>query len=709
MDKKSWSRLGLVGGMLLIAAFFSIPAHYFGDSWLGKQAQKHKITLGLDLAGGTELDYKIDLSDALAQNNDDDPLNDVNINNIAESVRDALEKRVNPAGVGEIIVKRSQVDDEQHILIQMPPSSNVDEAKAGAEQDNRLEFFEEMPELEKAKKEEIRGILEKLQNGADWDKTVANLKSKEKDVLTQSFEPRWADSIHDPKIAEKITSAQAGEIIPEVLDTQTEMEYTLGKDGNLQVNSLPKPVLAIIKVTENKLKSREKKTDPTVKAEHILFAYPGAMRAGEDVKYKSEEEAKTEAERVLQQLKDEGTENFAELAKKYSTEAAAQTSGGSLGEFKPGKMVKEFDEEVFSAKEPGLIDHVVKTPFGYHIINILDKKEGKTETVQDREVAYELLGWDKSDIRWKKTKLGGKQLENATVGFNEAGQPLVNLLFNEEGGDLFAELTGRVAAKTCDGGPCRLGIKVGGKWITQPTVRKKILGRQSQISGNFTFDSAKKLADGLNLGAIDAPVKLSGQLTIEPSLGQDQLKKSLKAAAFGLIATMIFMILSYNLAGVIAAISLAMYTGLYITILKLWPESFGGPIVLSLSGIAGMALSVGLAVDGNILIFERIKEELAKKRSLAESIELGFDRAWTAIYDSNMTTLITCLILFNLGSSMIKGFAITLIVGTLLSMFTAVTLSRNILRLIIHIKGLNNPKLLFGFKNPAKKSKKSKN
>ena len=708
MDKKSWSRLGLVGGMLLIAVFFSIPSHYFGDNWLGEQLKKHKVTLGLDLAGGTELDYKIDLSDAIAQNNDDDPQNDVNLNNIAESVRDALEKRVNPAGVGEIIVKRSQVDDEQHILIQMPPSSNVEQAKKDASQDNRLEFFEEVPELEAAKKEEIRGILEKLQNGADWDKTVEELKNKEKDIITQSFEKRWADSIHDPKIADKITSAKAGDIIPEVLDTQTEMEYTMGEDGQLQVNSLPKPVLAIIKVTENQEKSREKKVEPSVKAEHILFAYPGAMRAGDDVKYKSEEEAKTEAERVLQQLKEEGTENFAELAKKYSTEEAAQTSGGDLGEFKPGQMVKEFDDAVFSVEKPGLIDHVVKTPFGYHIINVLEKKEGSTETVQDREVSYELLGWDKTNMRWQKTKLGGKQLENATVGFNDAGQPLVNLLFNEEGGDLFAEITGRVAERKCDGGVCRLGIKVGGQWITQPTVRKKIIGRQSQISGNFTFESAKKLADGLNLGAIDAPVKLSGQLTIEPSLGQDQLKKSLKAAAFGLIATMIFMIIMYNFAGFVAAISLTMYTGLYIAILKLWPESFGGPIVLSLSGIAGMALSVGLAVDGNILIFERIKEELAKKRSLAESIELGFDRAWTAIYDSNMTTLITCLILFNLGSSMIKGFAITLIVGTLLSMFTAVTLSRNILRLIIHFKGLNNAKLLFGYKNPAKKSKTKK-
>jgi protein-export membrane protein SecD len=591
MDKQSWSRLGLVVGMLLIAAFFSIPSHYFGDNGLGQQAAKHKITLGLDLAGGTELDYKIDLSDAIAQNNDDDPQNDVNLENIAESVRDALEKRVNPAGVGEIIVKRSQVDDEQHILIQMPPSSNVVQAKKDAEQDNRLEFYEENPELEKNKKEEIGKILEKLQGGADWDETVKELKANDSEVVTQVFESRWADNIHDPKIAEKITSAKAGTIINEVLDTQTEMEYTMGEDGNLVVNSMPKALLAIIKVTQNELKSREKKLPEEAEARHILFAYPEATRAGEDVRYKSAEEAKTEAEKILQQLQTDGTDNFAELAKNYSTEPGADKSGGNLGKFTADKMVKEFSDAVFEKENIGLIDHVIESEFGFHVIEVLGKTEARTETTEDREVAYEILGWDKSNMRWVKTELGGRQLENATVGFDKVGSALVNLLFNTEGGDLFAEITGRVASKKCDGNPCRLGIKVGGKWITQPTVRQKIIGRQSQISGNFTFESAKELADGLNLGAIDAPVKLSGQLTIEPSLGQDQLNKSLKAAAFGLIATMLFMILMYNFAGFVAAISLAMYAGLYIAILKLWPESFGGPIVLSLSGIAGMALS----------------------------------------------------------------------------------------------------------------------
>ncbi len=325
-----------------------------------------------------------------------------------------------------------------------------------------------------------------------------------------------------------------------------------------------------------------------------------------------------------------------------------------------------------------------------------------TETTSEPRIAYELLGWDRSELGWKKTELSGAQMENSVVGYDQIGQPVVNLLFNKEGGDLFAEITEEVASRTCDGGPCRLGIKVGGVWITQPTVREKIVGTSAQISGNFTFESARELSDGLNLGAIDAPVQLAGQITIEPSLGNEQLKRSLYAGALGLAATMLFMIVFYKFAGVVAAIALLIYTGLYIFILKFWPESFGGPVVVSLSGMAGIALSVGLAVDGNILIFERLQEELQTGRSIRESISLGFDRAWTAIRDSNVTTLITCIILYNLGSSMIRGFAITLIVGTLLSMFTAITISRNILYLSLKCKWLNKPSL-FGVSQSSSK------
>lgn len=694
MKKTILKRFATVMGIAVFAFVLAVPSNSFGNTLLGKKLETLKITLGLDLAGGTELDYRIDLSDAIAQNNDDTPENDVNLDQIAESVRDALERRVNPAGVGEIVVKRSQVDGEEHVLIQMPPSSNVDKAKADAEQDNRLQFFEEDPALATARKQQIANKA-KLINASNWKAKVEKLK-KEEDVLFDAVdEPRFKDQIADPDFAEKVFALSSGQVSRELIDTKTELAYTVGEDGKLKIDTLPEDITALVKVKAKTFADREKSIPAKASARHILFGYPEATRAPENVQYSSKEEAKKMAEEVFAQLQTEGTGNFTALAQEKSTEPAAQTSGGDLGEFEKGKMVKEFEEAVFGFGTIGLLDTIVETEFGFHIIEVTAFSQEKTETVREPQVTYEVLGWKTNELGWKETELGGAQLEVATVGFNEVGQPTVDLLFNEEGGELFTSITEKIAERTCDQSACRLGIKVGGIWRTQATVRNKIVGNRAQISGDFTFDSAKQLADGLNLGAIDAPVDLSGQSTILPELGEEQLNKSLKAAKYGLLATMIFMLLGYRLGGVVASFALILYAALFIAILKIWPESLGGPIVLSLSGMAGIALSIGLAVDGNILIFERMKEEIKKKKGLHSAVDLGFERAWSAILDSNLTTMITCIILFNLGSSMIKGFAITLIVGTLLSMFTAVTVSRTLLHALLLVKSFQKP-WLFG-------------
>jgi len=677
MKKQIINHFIFVIALAILAFIIAVPSSWLGDNALGNKLSNLKITLGLDLAGGSELDYRIDLSDAKAQNSDDDPSNNVSLSSISESVRDALETRVNPAGVGEIIVKRSQVKDEEHIIIQMPPSNSVEKAKQDAEKDNRLEFFEEDPAKEANERVKIASNLTTV-SPWNWENKIKEL-TLDPVVSFIETDGRFKDEINDQVLAEKLFTAGKNTFLNEIIETQTEPEYTI-EDGNLVFKSFAKEVLGIVRITDKKEEAREKTIPPSANARHILFAYPGARRADEDVKYTSKEEALEKATALLNQIKEEGTENFAELAKEHSTESAAQESGGDLGDFEPGRMVQEFSDAVFALEEPKLIPELVESPFGFHIIEVLKLTPESTETVYEEKVFYEMLAWDKNELPWIETELGGRQLENAMVGYDEIGQPVVNLLFDKEGGDMFAELTGRVAAKTCDSGPCRLGIKVGGQWITTPTVREKIVGRTSIITGNFTFDSAKALADGLNLGAIDAPVILSGQTTITPELGHDQLAKSLKAGIYGFLATMLFMIIIYRFAGIIAAFSLALYAGLFISILKIWPTSFGGPIVLTLAGIAGIVLSIGLAVDGNILIFERFKEEIKKGRSLPQAIDLGFERAWTAIKDSNLTTLLTCIILFSFGSSIIKGFAITLIVGTLLSMFTAITVSRNLIR-----------------------------
>ena len=690
----------------LFAGTISLP----GQTWtnlLGEEnsfAQRlaaFKVTLGLDLAGGTELDYRIDLSDAIAQNSDDDLENDVSVEQIAESVRDALEARVNPAGVGEIIVKRSQINDEEHVLIQMPPDTDVEKAKRDAEQDNRLEFFEEDPSLEASVRFEIAELLTVDLTANNWEERAPQLAAENEAVTLESFGPVFADQIESTDLQDKIGDLKVGDVLQEIIQTTIQPVFNVSAEGEIEIEGSPFPrnVLAIARVTAIENAERDKTTPPQASARHILFGYEGAQNVAEDIPY-TKDEAFAKAEETLEAIKNGA--DFAELAKELST-GPSGPQGGDLGEFGPGTMVPPFNDAVFDSEEPRLVPEIVETIFGYHLIDVTAVTPEVAESVTEPQYSYDMLVWDRENLSWLPTDLGGKQLDAARVGFDEVGSALIDLRFDPEGGDLFAELTDRVSKRTCgSNNPCRIGIKVGGEWITTPTVREKIVGRNSQITGNFTFQSATDLANGLNLGAIDAPVSLSGQTSIQPELGAEQLDKSLKAATFGFIATIIFMIAMYRFAGLIAGVALILYALIFIAILKVWPTSFGGPIVLSLSGAAGIALSIGLAVDGNILIFERLQEEIQKGRSLKQAVDLGFERAWSAIRDSNLTTLLTCVILFSLGSSVIKGFAITLIVGTLLSMFTAITISRNLLRASLLIPALNKP-ALFGAKKTTKK------
>lgn len=722
MKKQILNRFLFVVGIVVLTSFFALPTEYWSkvfskDSVIIKKLESYEIALGLDLQGGTELDYRIDLSEAIAQNSDDDPQNNVSLEQISESVRDALENRVNPAGVGEIMVKRSQINEEEHVLIQMPPNTDVSKAKKDAEKNNKLEFFEEDPSVENKYKDKITAELMKI-NTANFVQKAKSLAAKDDIVKYEKFDPVFKDAFGDTSFAEKLFVLPEGKILEEVVSTKIDPVYKVGADGQIKFEGLPYPrdVFTIARITKKETVEREKTIPAEANARHILFAYTGAMRAPEDVPYTTKEEAQTKAQEILERIKK--GEDFAKLAKEFSTGPSGE-AGGDLGSFKKGVMAKAFEEATFGVKEPQLISELIETDFGFHIIEVLALTPEKIEKVKEEKIGYELITWDKSNMNWIPTKLGGKQLDVATVGTDQIGQMLVNLRFDNEGGELFAEITERVASRRCNGGPCRLGIKVGGSWITQPTVNEKIIGRDSQISGNFTPESARELADGLNLGAIDAPVVLSGQTTIKAELGADQLNKSLKAGALGLLATMVFMIFVYRLAGIVASLSLLIYLEIFITILKVWPESFGGPIVLSLAGAAGIALSLGLAVDGNILIFERMKEEIRKGRKLGQSVDLGFERAWSAIRDSNLTTLLICIILFIIGSSIIKGFAITLIVGTCLSMFTAITISRNILRFLLLFKLFQNPiflgvaqseigKNVSGAKIRTRKKKKSK-
>jgi preprotein translocase subunit SecD len=246
----------------------------------------------------------------------------------------------------------------------------------------------------------------------------------------------------------------------------------------------------------------------------------------------------------------------------------------------------------------------------------------------------------------------------------------VQIIFDEEGGKIFGELTKRNVGK-------RLAIFVGGDLISAPVVQGEIMGGTAVITGSSNFDEARLLAQDLNTGAIPAPIFLAGQRTVEATLGADALRTSLQAFAVGIALLMLYMLVLYRFLGVLADAALLVYAVLYFVLMKIPLFLFSGQyVVLTLAGMAGIILSTGMAVDANVLIFERIKEELRKGRSFALALETGFEKAWPSIRDGNVSTLITCAILFMIGTSLVRGFAITLGLGVFLSMFSAITVTR---------------------------------
>ena len=283
------------------------------------------------------------------------------------------------------------------------------------------------------------------------------------------------------------------------------------------------------------------------------------------------------------------------------------------------------------------------------------------------------------------TGLTGADLRKSSVGFDQsntinAGQPVVELSFNAEGAKKFREITQKNINKP-------LAIFLDENIIAAPNVSAVISNGQAIISGGFTIEIAKALATQLNAGALPVPVKVIEQRTVGPSLGIESVQKSVFAGLVGLMAVMLFMILYYRRLGIIASVALIIYGIITLAIYKIVP------IVLTLPGIAGFMLSIGMAVDANILIFERIKEELRTDKPFKLALENGFGRSWDSIRDANTATIATAFILFNPfnwsflpASGMVRGFALTLALGIFISLFTGVFVTRNLVRVFYHSK-----------------------
>lgn len=265
------------------------------------------------------------------------------------------------------------------------------------------------------------------------------------------------------------------------------------------------------------------------------------------------------------------------------------------------------------------------------------------------------------------TGLTGRYLSKATVIFDSYTQaPLIGLDFNKEGAELFAKITRENKGEI-------LAIILDGAILSAPVIQDEITNGQAQITGQFSPEEAKELVRNLNYGALPVPIELASSQTIGSTLGEAALDSGVRAGVIGFIALSLFLILWYRLPGLIASVALVSYVILSLVIFALIP------VTLTAAGLAGFILSIGMAVDANVLIFERTKEELKKGKSIHDSLHEGFSRAWLSIRDSNIASLITATVLFWLGTSAVKGFALTLGVGVLVSMFTAITVSRTFL------------------------------
>jgi len=396
-------------------------------------------------------------------------------------------------------------------------------------------------------------------------------------------------------------------------------------------------------------------------------------------------EAKKKAEDVLKKALVSGAD-FAALAREYSEDSSA-SNGGELGFVKRGQFVAEFDNVIFDKQQfPGVYPAVVQSQFGYHIIKKIESRGiGADEEINSAHILIKTK--TENDFaqkdQWKNTLLSGKDLKRASVQFDtNTGDPEVNLEFNDQGKNLFAEITTRNVGRP-------VAIFLDGEPISVPNVREPIREGRAVISGRFNIKEAKQLVERLNAGALPVPITLIAQEKVGASLGQESLEKSLFAGLIGLIAVAVFMLVFYRLPGLVSVLALCLYTLVNLAIYKIFS------ITLTLAGVAGFILSIGMAVDANVLIFERLKEEMKSGRDLADSVEEGFKRAWTSIRDSNISSLITCVVLYWLGTSLVKGFALTLAIGVLTSMFSAITVTRTLLKLFL-VKSLREKKYLFG-------------
>ncbi len=634
--------LVLISGLTL--GFQTIQIRGFlrtGDNPLG-------LKLGLDLQGGSHLVYEAALTDASGER----------IQPTAEqmsSLRQIIERRANQTGLGEPII---QTLGEDRLLVQLPGVDDPARAKAIIGETARLEF-----------------------------------KHRQLDVPVpvglgdQSIVSVTIDAFPEPAAAEETGEAgEAGDLAvsedAEVMAGSEETEDPAGsEDAEVMAGPGETEDLADSEDAEAMAGSEEAE-DPAGSEDAEAMAGPGETEdpaGGEDAEAMAEEEeVALEPAVLLVEFTDEAAEVFDQILERLLQSAITFFSGGGA---QPNRIQVDLDGDEFTTLtlQAGAVTRVEDTNvFAFALLNATGQP--LAPTIEETRAIYgespgvsfvEIYGAFDDDIG-----LTGDDLARAYAGTHQTtGQPIVNIEFNAQGARSFGELT-QLIINTDD----RIAIFLDDEELIAPAVDQVITGGAAFIRGDFTPERAQDIAQLLEAGRLPIPIELVQERDVDAILGADSLRKSVVAGLVGLALVLVFMAAYYRVPGLVAAVALIIYGAIVLAVFKLIP------VTLTLSGVAAAILSVGMAVDANILIFERMKDELRAGRTLLTSINIGFNRAWPAIRDGNVSTLITCAILFwfadTLGASVVQGFAATLAIGVLISMFSAIVVSRTLLRLL---------------------------
>ena len=624
--KHCWALLVAAG--VAYAGLLALPAGFMGYvPILGNHFEDRDVSLGLDLRGGARLDFLVDLS-AAEERIDADP------QQILSGVREVLARRADPDGTRQLRIFSADFDGEPHILVELTADIDTPEMRARLREQIDLDFRRPREEAIEINAEAV------AQNSAAARQTLAaaGIDAPAESIQIEGAEFR-SRNVRVSELPEDspLAAALAGTAAGSVLSVENSGEYELvGHSIAERRGTTAARVVAVREATDER----------EVPGESLDAVAPSGVEAAVPV-LDLEESARNELlgstapGTVSAPIAVEGGFALFELI-------SAEQEGGALSARAARFATRAEAEGAFARTQP------------------------VAETYAVTEHVLEEWFFRLEVDNWESTGLGGANFRFARVGTDHSGLPVVLVEFDEEGAERFADLTEELVGQP-------MAIFVGGELISAPIIREKITGGAAQISlGERNFSAARveaaRLARDLNAGAIPAPVSFVGEERVSPTLGENALGTVITAGALGLLLVAALFVAVYRLAGALAAGALLVYAALLVAAMKLFPL-----FVLTLPGAAGLLLSVGLAVDANVLIFERIREEIRNGRSVTSAVDLGFARAIGAIRDANLTTLLACVALFLFGPDMVKSFGAMLALGVVLSVFTAVYVTRFLL------------------------------